>query len=109
MIALAAQRFLWPMLVWGGVLIVLLMVFLPLSIWLKRKLMSDTDSPKAAITMETLEHLRSSGKIDQNEFAALRRAIFGLDDNGKAKNASQLSPDGQVDDVCKQQQEKKPG
>jgi len=67
--------------------------------WLSRRLRPSDETPLAkGFTIETLETMRNSGQISEEEFARLRCSALGLEPGHGKGGESQLSNPTQSDD-----------
>jgi hypothetical protein len=90
----------WLLVACGALVALSLAAFLLIS-WLRRRALRDEPAAGPAFTMESLEELRRSGQLSDDEYRALRRQVLGLPPAGAAEGSISSSPpagvDGQTD------------
>jgi len=84
-------------LLYGGAGLFVVLAGVVVIVWLRRRL-HDGGAKTEAFSVEQLEVMRAEGRISDEEFRGLRRALLGLDAGPAKKDASGLSEPPEDDD-----------
>ena len=86
-------------LLYGGGIILLILVFYATILWLCRRVRSVGDGvQEPAFTVDWLEQMLADGRISRQEFDVLRQNVVNLGGNDMEKRISMSSHPGNVDD-----------
>jgi len=80
-------------LVWVGVIVAVVLLAVPVILYLRRRFLERGAAPASPFTMDGLESLRRQGQISDEEFAALRQQVLGLE-AGQGDSSSSAPADG---------------